>query len=116
MAASSMGGSMIAQNSWMMEWIRLQNLMRDSVCINAYLILLPIALRLRLPSFDCLRLNQRSLRYPKGTMSARNDQFISNTCDGFDLYIAGFKLPAQVRYVNIYSAGLPIEVEAPGFL
>src|SRR6266516_7324601 len=102
MAASSMGGSMIAQNSWMMEWMRLQNLMRDSVCMNAYLILLPIALRLRLPGFDCFRLNQRS---------ARNDQFISNTCDGFDLYIAGFKLAAQMRYVNIYSAGLPIEVE-----
>lgn len=49
--------------------------------------------------------------------SRRSDhQLIPNTCYGFDLYAAGFDLPAQMRHVDIDGAGLAVEVESPGFL
>src|SRR5690349_19982045 len=46
----------------------------------------------------------------------RDNQFVSNTGNNFDLYAAFFDLFAQMRYVDIHRAGLTIEIETPGFL
>src|SRR5215208_3763569 len=93
MAVCSMAGSTIDKNSCTTEWINGQNLVMDSVCI-------------RLSPFIWFSIRSR----------LRDYQFISDTCHCFDLYAAGFDLPAQVRHVDIHSAGLTIEIEAPRFL
>ena len=46
----------------------------------------------------------------------RDDQLIANAGNRLDLDRAFFDLLAQVRHVDVDSAGLTVEVEAPGFL
>src|SRR3970040_2057891 len=59
---------------------------------------------------------EQTLATPWRSSVGRNNQFIPNTCHGFDLYRTFLDLPAQMCNVNVHRACLTVEVEAPGFL